>query len=79
MKDIFLVYSDYCISSKRALSLLETIINEEKKIVVHRVPFSFDQPLVKKHHVKITPTFIIDDKIAFVGIPEKQALLEKIN
>lgn len=78
MKELFFVYSDYCIGSQKALDLIESIINQKNQFIIHRVPFSFDQPLVKKHQIKITPTIIIDDKIVFVGIPEKQELIEKI-
>lgn len=78
MKEIFLVYSDYCISSQKALALIESITNEKNQVILHKIPFSFEEPLVKKHQIKITPTFIINDKVVFIGIPEKQDLIEKI-
>ena len=79
MKEIFLIYSKFCISSKKALSLIESISKNDDKVILHKILFSFNDSLVKKHNIKITPTFIIDDKIAFVGIPEKNDLLAKIN
>lgn len=78
MKEIYLVYGDDCISSKKALFLLEKIIQEQSSIVVHKIAFSFDEPLVKKHKIQVTPTFILDDKIVFVGIPETKDLIKKI-
>jgi len=79
MKEIILVYGEYCIGSINALSLIEKILQEKSDLVVHRIPFSFSEPLVKKYHVMITPTFIIDDKIAFVGTPEKEKLIKEIS
>lgn len=78
MKEVFLIYSDLCIGSEKALSLIESIIEEKNQVILHKIPFSFEEPLVKKHQIKITPTFIIDDEVAFVGIPEKNDLIEKL-
>lgn len=78
MKEIILVYGDNCFGSKKALALIENILDDKKEILVHWIPFSFQNPLVKKYNVMITPTFIIDEKVAFVGTPEKEELLERI-
>jgi hypothetical protein len=78
MKEVILVYGQDCLDSKKSFNLIKALLEDKNEILIHWVPFSFQSPLIKKYSVMITPTFIIDDKIAFVGTPEKEQLIEKL-
>jgi hypothetical protein len=77
MKKIILVYGKNCIESEKALSLLKEINNVFNSDFIF-VEFSFNEPVVKKYNIVITPTIIINDKITFIGTPDKNKLIKEI-
>ncbi len=79
MKEIILVYGNDCFDSKNAISLIENLKTEKPDFTINKILFSFQEPLVRKFRVMFTPTFIINQEIAFVGTPAKEQLIEKIN
>lgn len=80
MKEITLVYGKNCFESKKAVAFVDEISLELKKnnIYFNKVEFSFSNSLIKDLAIVITPTFIFNNKIIYIGTPEKSFLINQI-
>jgi hypothetical protein len=78
MKEIILIYAKDCIDSENALDLINEVAKEKPVGKITLVEFSFKEAIIKKLNIMITPTFVIDNRISFVGTPTKDLLLKEI-
>lgn len=74
------ITSPNCPHSQKALRLAQRVVTTMDSVILQEVSMITQQGQQRAHDygVKATPTIAINGRVEFVGIPEQEALREKI-
>jgi len=79
MKKIIMLKGDYCPYCRRANQYMEELYEEHpeyKQIPIEKIDEVTQAELADQFDYEVVPTYLIDGKIVFAGVPTKQKIEE---
>ena len=67
-----------CASCARAIDLIKKVVKEFPKVKIKEINLIDHPDAAVKYNVMSSPAIIIDEKVAFLGVPKEKDLREKL-
>jgi len=79
MVEIKLLTSPGCSACKASKDKIKNVLSKFKDLNVKEIDILEHPDVVIKYNIMSTPVIVIDEKVAFTGVPDEDELKKRIN